>query len=292
MALTLSSTLKPSNSTDALFRAWSQFIRDGFVAGGWVQTADTGQINFGTASAPTGTNEKVGYVVLRMNDALQETHPVFVRIDFGSGGAANNVSIWITVGPGSSGSGSITSAWITDRRSLEVSSAATGIHYSHVSAGTNYAAVALFYSDVSSTLAIHFAMERAKTSGGAEDGTGFILNGTGSGTHMNQFATVYDGTTHLATGSPFVISTDTQNRRSDVGIGVVLPYRRVSGFERAAPPPLGHILLKISDWNFGAVVTVHMYGQPHKYIRLGNNSLAVVRGDTPSTHAVAVRYDD
>jgi hypothetical protein len=48
MALTLSNTLKPSNSSNALFRAWTKFIRDGFVAGGWLQTTDTGQIDFGT----------------------------------------------------------------------------------------------------------------------------------------------------------------------------------------------------------------------------------------------------
>lgn len=292
MARKLSNTLKPSNSSDALFRAWSQFVRDGFTNGGWVQTADTGQINFTTVTAPGAANTKQGYVILRMDDSLQATYPVFVRLDFGSGSAANNVSIWVTIGSGSNGSGTITTAWITDRRSNLGSSSTTGTFYSHVSARTSYAAVALFYESASGGHCLHFSIERAKTSGGDDDGTGLIFNGTGSGVFMNQFATVDNGTAHLATGSPFVLSLDSQSRRSDVGIGVVLPYRYINGFERAAPPGLGHILLKISDWNFGAVVTVYMYGQPHQYLRLTNNSLANIRGDTPNTHAVAIRYDD
>lgn len=294
MALSLSNSLQPSNSTAALFRAWSQFVRDGFTAGGWVQTADTGQIDFSTVSAPAGANEKTGYVILRMDDSLQATHPIYVRLDFGSGSAAANVSIWITVGSGSNGSGTITGAYITDRRSSLGSASTSGVFYNHVSAGTSWAAVALFYQSAAGDKCIHFAMERAKDSNGDDDGTGFILNGTGPGTvFMNQYATVDDGTTHLASGSPYVISPDSQSRRSDVGIGVVLPYRYdANGFERAAPPPLGHILLKISDWNFGAVVEVHMYGRRHKYMRLTNNSLAGVRGDTPNTFAVAIRYDD
>lgn len=293
MALKVSNTLKPSNSTAALFRAWSKFVRDGFTDGGWVQTSDTGQIDFATVSAPAAINTKQGYVILRMDDVLQAAHPVFVRLDFGSAGATNNVSIWITAGSGSDGAGAITGVWITDRRFTLGSSSASGTFFSHVSADTNHAAVALFYDTAAGAHALHFAMERAKDTSGEDDGTGFILNGTGLATlFMTQYATVDNGTAHLASGSPYVISLDSQSRQSDVGIGVVLSYKYVNGFERAAPPGLGHILLKISDWVFGAVVTVYMYGQPHKYIRLTDQSLANIRGDTPNTHVVGIRYDD
>lgn len=291
MALSLSNTLQPSNSTDALFRAWSKFVRDGFTAGGWVQTADTGQIDFATVSAPVAADTSQGYVILRMDDALQAAYPVYVRLDFGSGSAANNVSIWVTAGSGSNGSGFITGFWTTGRRSFLGSSLTTGVFYSHVSAGTSYAAVALFYEFEWGVHTMHFAIERGRSANGNEDGAALILNGTGNGTFMNQFATVYNGIQHAAVGTSFVISPDSQSRRSDVGIGIPIPYYYINGHERAAPPGLGHILLKISDWKFAAVVTVRMYGVPHRYIRLTNNSLANIRGDTSTTHAVAIRYD-
>lgn len=289
--LSLANDLKPSNATAALFRAWSKFIRDGFVAGGWVQTADSGQIDFATTPAPATADEKTGFVVLRMSDTLQATNPVFVRLDFGSYGLAANVSVWVTVGSGSNGSGTITGAWITDRRSSLGSETQTGVFYSHVSAGDAYAAVALFYSSAGA-MCIHFSLERAKDSSGNDSGTGLLLNGTGPGTvFMNQYATVDSGSLYMASGAPFVLSLAPQKGRSDVGIGVALTYRYINGFERAGPPGIGHILLNRFDWVFGAVLTVYMYGKPHRYIRLTDNSLAWVRGDAPNTHVVAIRYD-
>jgi hypothetical protein len=54
------------------------------VAGGWVQTADTGQIDFATQAKPAGANTDAGYVVMRMNDVHQALRPVYVRLTFGS----------------------------------------------------------------------------------------------------------------------------------------------------------------------------------------------------------------
>jgi hypothetical protein len=296
--LTLSNTIVPSNSTAALFRAWSKFVRDGMVAGGWVQTSDTGQIDFATASAPGAANTKAGYVILRMNDSLQTAHPVFVRLDFGSAGATNNVSIWITAGSGSNGSGTITGAWVTDQRLGNGSSdAVSQPYYSHVSATSASAAVALFYHAVN-TFLVHFSIERAKNADGTDDGTGLLVYSTGragvkgSDNRLSIYSTVDDGTLHQAEGAAYVFANNQQESRSDVGIGIPIPHRyNADGFEIAQGPGLNYVLLNVNSWNFGAIVGVYMYGQRHEYIRLGGTAVAHVRGASPTDFYVAIRYE-
>lgn len=95
-------------TTDAIWRTWVQFVHDGLAAAGWVQTADTGQINISTALATTAVSQNRGYEIWRMADTLQATKPVFMKLEYGSGAAGNTPTIWLTVGTGSNGSGTIT----------------------------------------------------------------------------------------------------------------------------------------------------------------------------------------
>src|SRR4051812_37579075 len=102
MSTRTDTTLQPSNSTDALFRAWVQFIHDTLITtGGWVDPGDSGQMTIASATHPSVANTKVGYRIYRMADSLQGSAPVFIRLDYGSSASANTPGIWITVGQGS-----------------------------------------------------------------------------------------------------------------------------------------------------------------------------------------------
>lgn len=99
----------PDISSDAAFRKWAQGVHDALVGCGWVQTADTGQVTISTMTAPSTANAAAGYEIFRMNDALQATCPVFVKLEYGRVSATNNTPTqWVTVGQGSNGSGTIT----------------------------------------------------------------------------------------------------------------------------------------------------------------------------------------
>ena len=80
------------------------------TAGGWIQTADTGQTSNATfATIYNGTlNSSSGYQIWRMNDSLQGTYPVFIKIEFGCGSVSNTPAMWVTIGTGSNGTGTIT----------------------------------------------------------------------------------------------------------------------------------------------------------------------------------------
>lgn len=95
------------HTTDASFRVWVQELITMFVTTlGLTQTGDTGQINTSTVTRPT-TNTAAGYIILRFNDTAQSTAPLFMKIEFGTGGAVASPDIWITVGTSSNGSGTI-----------------------------------------------------------------------------------------------------------------------------------------------------------------------------------------
>lgn len=96
------------DSSDAAFRTWvAEIITQLVTTCGLTQTADTGQINTATVTRPA-INTAAGYVILRFNDTLQSTAPIFMKMEFGSAGTTSTPQIWLTIGTGSNGSGTLT----------------------------------------------------------------------------------------------------------------------------------------------------------------------------------------
>lgn len=91
---------------DVGFRAWSKELHDEMIAGGLVQTSDTGQINFTTANRPANSSV-AGYTIYRFNDTLQATAPIFIKFEWGTQ-STNQPQVYATVGTGSNGTGTIT----------------------------------------------------------------------------------------------------------------------------------------------------------------------------------------
>lgn len=112
-----------THTNDAQFRAWGSELSAKLLALGLVQTADTGQINWVTVTRP-GTNTAAGYEIWRFNDSLQGSAPIFFKLEYGTGNAANTPAVWLTVGTGSNGSGTITGT-ATTRVQSSVNSTAT-----------------------------------------------------------------------------------------------------------------------------------------------------------------------
>lgn len=110
-------TVIPFLNTDARYRAWVAACVEALTTVGLVQTEDSGQVvaeellaadvKFSATSArPEGTP----YVVLRFDDPLQVSHPLYLRLDFAAMGPSSyqTPQMWLTVGRGSDGAGEIT----------------------------------------------------------------------------------------------------------------------------------------------------------------------------------------
>jgi len=102
------------HDTLANFNDWAYEFTTALSTIGLTQTADTGQVAFGSpVPAITlpgiGSPQGGGYQVWRFNDTLQSTYPIFMRFDFGTHDTYSACpGIYITVGTGSDGSGTIT----------------------------------------------------------------------------------------------------------------------------------------------------------------------------------------
>jgi len=97
-----------AHANDAEFRVWGKKISDQLQLMSEVAiTADTGQINWATATRPAPPGD-AGYEIYKMNDTQVTSAPIWFRLDYGTGTAAATPRMKITVGTGSNGAGTIT----------------------------------------------------------------------------------------------------------------------------------------------------------------------------------------
>jgi hypothetical protein len=97
------------SSTLTNFKAWAQPISTAFSTFGWLQSADTGQVNWSSIAAVPGSGAYV-YEVWQPNDGLAN---FFLKVEYGNfSGATNCPSLRITVGTSTNGAGTINSGII------------------------------------------------------------------------------------------------------------------------------------------------------------------------------------
>lgn len=164
-------------------RAWAQKVHDALVAVGMVQTSDTGQINLATVTAPSAAATAAGYEIWRFNDTLQATAPVFFKLEYGSGSAAANPQLWITVGKGSDGAGNITGTLFSRRSGISGGTtngnpAGTGTGYASSGAGCCLALLP-FAEGFTGRYQPGFILERSRDDAGNATPDALVLIATG-----------------------------------------------------------------------------------------------------------------
>lgn len=165
-------SLKIYSANDAEFRAWGSGISAQLSACfGWVQCADTGQIDWVTVLRPGLGNTKAGYEIWRFDDPLQATAPVFLRIDFGTGSNVTNARIWFTIGTGTDGAGTVDAGGIGPEYVGNASHNAVGSCYFCGDKGRGVFATDATYP--SGTM--FFSIERTKDANGADTADGVLV---------------------------------------------------------------------------------------------------------------------
>jgi len=167
----ITGTFPPDMASDATFRTWGKAICDNLIALGWTRASDTGNINWATVTKPASANTPAGWEIFCMNDSLQATKPVFIKLEFGCGGSTTNPSVWITGGTGSNGSGTLTGQIGTRWQCTNSSSGAT-IYTSRFSGASNRFVFTLWQNGTNS---ITISVERTHDSGGADTDEAFMI---------------------------------------------------------------------------------------------------------------------
>lgn len=103
---TQSWTFPVDHQNDAGFRAWGADFSSKLAAVGLVQTVDTGQIDWGTATRPS-TNADAGYEIWRFDDTQQASAPVFLKFRYGTDDVTSAPRILVDIGDASDGAGTL-----------------------------------------------------------------------------------------------------------------------------------------------------------------------------------------
>jgi hypothetical protein len=283
-ALVATTTLTPSNSSDPLFRAWGSAINVKLAAAGLVQTADTGQINWTTVTAPVGATTAQGYEIWRFADALQSTAPVFFKLEYGSGSATNNPGLWITFGSGSSGAGVLTGTTSVRQAFGSTASYTTNPLSCYWCGDTNRFVASLFAAGtgLSPSLTVVLSFERTVDSSGVVTSEGvLLLVKTGSGAYAQVHWNCTTGPTSSWETTVGAMGPQMGTGSSGSQLAVYPVFFTKGVFLNPGLNLFGYFNV---DFTAGSTTSFTVYGASHTYMPVGSTAASafLVRGTTTS----------
>ena len=279
-----------STASNALIRAFAQFISDQLVAFGMVLTTDTGQTAANALTySPTG-NVAVGYQIFRFNDALQPTAPVFVKIEYGNGANfAAAPCVWITVGSSTDGAGNISSVNKSSRFQYDAYNGSGVANASYISGGPNGFRAAMFVGSQSYQYISIFGVERSKDASGADTADGIFVLGSHEGTTWLTQYVPFTGTVRASQANPVIpippSAMASLANGNSVGMVPILPF----GQQGALNPASNFLVYYQPDTAALNALPVMYHGGYHTYIPLGACFTTFVIGWT--SFSLAMLYE-
>lgn len=170
---------------------------------GFVQTGDTGQITLETAGSGTSASD-FGYAIFRFDDALQATHPIYFKVEFGIYPTSTRQGEFLTVGKGSDGAGNL-SGILAPRTGFRVGSGYGEVLRQIAVSGDGYAALIGSVNDArplaASTQHVRrfFIIERSRALDGSISGDGLlVVTASTTSTNASTASQISNGNTFLA----------------------------------------------------------------------------------------------
>lgn len=278
------------NATDVSFREQGKRLSDALAALGWVKTADTGQVDWATVLRPTTTTDYTRYEIWRMNDLLQATAPIFLKIEYAAAGTTTTPSTAgpkyrFSVGTGSNGAGALTGLVSPLREVTAYSNMGTDNdltrHYFGGAANRLACGLLVFDTTVDMNIVysgMFFGVERFKNADGTDNANGFVFWARSySATH---FQVMYTSINTAFYETQIPVMTPTFNSSSignDVAVYPVYPLT-----PKMDNPLLGAMAYIHPDISREWAVSVQMYGAPHTYLTSGPYPTNFGRGSTNS----------
>lgn len=331
MTVTTVSLPQPVNdgANTAAIVSWGSRISSMFSGAGLVQSSDTGQINWGTAS-PTylsgGTTQtNMGVEIWKFNDSLQATKPVYIRVEYWqvrTGGSSNYFYLNIAVGVGTNGASGLSglntgTAPISDR--TDVSSSATAYP-----GALNNPTVSSFSSGDGSSIALALApfnsaattsnscgsgvffVDRTRDGSGAITGEGAVAGWIGwgsatasstnsSGNGNTSFFNVLSFTTvalvGLGTAGAGVLLPAAIAGQMSTGTQISLYAPPTYANHKILPPVLVAQAYHTSDMPANQQLTVSISNANHTYLTMGPNFSQCDRSPANTNACLALRYE-
>ena len=285
-----------SNSADnTIWRAMGTAVSNAFANAGWVQANDAGQVDWTTVVANGTANSTLtrAYEIWRMNDALQNTTPCFVKLEWRTIFASNNPGFVVTFGGGSDGQGNLTGA-ISANTPLRMGTAVSTTVTTAAFRGDSNNITILLNANNALNWPVYLNVERTKDSNGNDTANGFIINmGGGSPAASTIFYSQFYWHPNIGPGPA----------ESDVGVFLqtvawggsgnvthlypVYPNRGIF-----LNPFMNCMYAHIGQVSVNSPFTVTFYGQPHTYVSFPNMAAYSNRsGQTAGLFNFAIRWE-
>lgn len=273
---TITTNVPFDNSSLANFKAWAMAISNAFSTFGWVQTTDTGQVNWSTiSSVPSGTPV---FEVWKANDAQAATMPIFVLVRYGL--SPTQPQLTITVGTGSNGAGVITGQIVTGApwtiTAITTNQGST-LFPSYFSGDAGEFRMWMWANPTATpAVGTMFGIERSKDGSGNKTAGYFTVfsasQGTaGFGAGSFQQTISASGVGNRDNGIITPALTNLSATGSAFGTVAALPVFPMLGL--VGNPMLGLMSAVATDVAVNSIVTVtSMYGTTHTYIALGGTA--------------------
>ena len=284
-----------TNSSDANFRTWGSYLAGRLLASGWVQTGDTGQINWTTVLTPAGINTFNGYEIWRMNDTLQASAPVYMKIEYGEGANVDGPAVRTRFSTGSDGAGNLTGTPSTARTAQTTANAAACIVVG--SGSTNRFCFAGGFN-LAANRGLCFSIERMKDATGNDTAEGVMYSAHSTGNASSIAAVQQITLWNPSVGDYGLVETNllalfpTGNTMKTVSLTMVQPIFHNKGVY--TNPQLGIVGYYTNDIAANGTFVANMYGVSHTYYALPDTCWATgaaFQGPGGGTEAVGIRYE-
>lgn len=163
--------------TDAEYRVLGKWYSDRLQDLGWAKTADTGQIDWSSATRPGTTNTKGGYEIRKSTVSSAD---IYLKISYGQGFSTNSIGLWLQTGDGSDGAGVLTGDVTTEQQPGSAHGTATPYESSFYVAGDGSNFV-LACSDITAANGFVGGVQRTCDASGVDTATGYYLYRSGYG---------------------------------------------------------------------------------------------------------------
>ena len=295
------------SSTLTNFKAWAQAIGT-FIGttAGWLQSGDTGQVNWSTISSVPGSGAYV-YEIWEPNDALSN---FYLKIEYGNlSGGSNCPTVRLTIAQSTNGAGTLSSPLIgpyTTNQSTFTAPSTTATYECRLSGAPGRLSILLWRLG-GNNCAQAFAAERSVNSSGTYVGTYVTLFTSGNAGGQNHMQ-VNQQTLHFTLGAaPAQSVAQTSNPIGGLAVRAFNSNSGLSGaFNSSVPfdtmaPFIGYFdypstcvgISATSAVPEGTVFTTTLYGSTRTYIGTysGYLGLNAYIGSSNVTNTLCMRYD-
>lgn len=286
MSYSNSDTLVNTITTNAQFRTWGSGVTAKLALMSLVKVVEAAQIDWATVATPGVANTAAGYEMWRMDDALQATVPIFIKIEYGSGAAAANGAIWVSLGSSSNGAG-VLNGVVMGRTRVSCTATAGAIQH-HWSGANNRFAFCCVGATAATSMLI--SVERTVDTAGAVSSEGALVIYRADSAYgqmgWNQVTGNYTASWESTLGcmgcavAPFAVT--------GLQVAVYPVYINKGVF---CNPGYGVFMYENATIGAGATISMTVYAAAHTFMPLGNTVFACTGRGGFSAGCIMMRYE-